>query len=326
VRFNPKGEDDVRPSIDDYPHEDLRKSYTISRNDWDPKKHHDERLRVSKSSLGTFNWCPKQYWFVYFEKIEGETVYYHTRGLNVHDAMEYFWENVGEVRDDIFKLMYEGHRERARAMMHDVIPVPPEPYAYGEEEQIRQWVDWQFSRFEHTNGVNWEPAKCEAEIHAYRMVEIDGDPIPIHMKGFIDSIFANDDGTFALMELKTGKWKNAGKRKRTQMRKEMQFYRMMIENSPHYEYLPITHWGWEFPGGGIEGGDGAHIYFEPVKDARYTPKSVEKSLEKLVQAHLDGLFPASASDIQCGFCDFMEICPKFTGEDLDRRLGLNEDE
>lgn len=330
MRFNPKGEDDVRSSIDDYPHEDLRKSYIKSRNDWDPQKHDDEILRVSKSSLGTFGWCPKQYWFTYFEKIEGETVYYHTRGLNVHDAMEYFWENVGEVRDEIFKLLDEGHRESARKMMHDVIPAPPEPYAYGEEEQIRQWVDWQFSRFEHTNGADWEPVGCEAEIHASRIVEVDGEPIPIHIKGYIDSIFSNGDadGTFALMELKTGKWKNAGGRKKTSMRKEMQFYKMMLENSPHHEYLPITHWGWEFPGGGIEGGDGPHIYFEPVKDAaRFTPKSVEKSLINLVQAHVDGDFPMTGAEewwnakegrmqSKCEWCDYMEICPTFTGEEL----------
>jgi len=324
MRYNPKGDDGVRPDIEDYPHERMRQSYNISRYDWDPTKHHSEILRVSKSSLGSFNWCPKQYWFSYFEGLRGETVYYHTRGLNVHDAVEYFWENIDQVYQDILLLMKEGKRESARAMLHDIVPVPPEPYAYGEEEQIRQWVDWQFNRLEHTKGVNWKPVQCEANVHAHRYVEVEGEGIPIHMRGFIDTIFANDDGTFALMELKTGKWKNAGKRKRTQMRKEMQFYKMMVEHSPHHEYLPITHWGWEFPGGDIEGGDGVHIYFEPTKDANYTPKSVEKSLARLVEAHLVQEFPATASDFQCAFCDFMDICPKFTGEDLDKKLELKE--
>ena len=316
MRFNPKGEDDTRPSIEEYQYEDLRKSYNNSRYDWNPLKHPNEILRVSKSSLGTFNWCPKQYWFQYFAGLKGETVYYHTRGLNVHDAIEYFWGHIDEHLEPINMLMGKGYEEQARAMMHDVIPLPPEGYAYGEEAQIRQWVDWQFERYKHTDTIGWKPVGVEANIHVTRMVEIDNTPIPIHMRGYIDTIFENDDGDgFALMELKTGKWKNPRGRKRTQMRKEMQFYRMMLEYSPHHEFLPITHWGWEFPGGDIEGGDGTHIYYEPVKDARFTPKSVEKSIVKLMQAHIDDNFPADASDIQCGFCDFFDVCPKWTKEE-----------
>ena len=145
------------------------------------------------------------------------------------------------------------------------------------------------------------------------------------MSGFIDTIFADGNG-FALIELKTGKWKDGSGRKRTAMRKEMQFYKMMLENSPHDELLPITHWGWEFPGGGIEGGEGAHIYYEPTKDARFTPKSVEKSIVKLVTAHIKQEFPASASDIQCGYCDYFEYCPKWTGEDLEKKLEAKKNE
>tara|TARA_R110002110_G_scaffold143199_2_gene331969 strand:- start:790 stop:1539 length:750 start_codon:yes stop_codon:yes gene_type:complete len=241
--------------------------------------------------------------------------------------MEYFWQHINEHLEAINLLMGKGYEEQARAMMHDVIPQPPEAYAYGEEAQIRQWVDWQFERFKHTDTIGWKPVGLEANINATRMVEIDNTPIPIHMRGYIDTIFENDDGDgFALMELKTGKWKEARGKKRRDMRKEMQFYRMMLEYSPHHEFLPITHWGWEFPGGDIEGGEGTHIYYEPVKDAKSTPNSVEKSLIELVQAHIDEDFPMTGAkgwwnaklgrmQSKCEWCDFFDVCPAWTLEE-----------
>jgi 8-oxo-dGTP pyrophosphatase MutT (NUDIX family) len=319
MRFNPKG-DDTRPTIEDYPYTELHDSYRRSRYDWNPNDHDDSILRITKSSLGTFNWCKMQYWLQYFAGLRGETVYYHTRGLNVHDAVEYFWDNIVPQEVDIRKALDSGNREQARAIMHDIIPHPPEPYEYGEEEQIRQWVDWQFERFEYTDGYDWIPVDVEANIHATRIVEVDDTPIPVHLRGYIDTIFLNDTGDgYALMELKTGKWKSRSKT--TAMRKEMQFYRMMLEHSPHHEYLPITHWGWEFPGGNIEGGEGTHIFYEPVKKARLIPSSVEKSIERLVRAHVENDFPTPTakevrlgySGSKCDYCAFVEQCPRFTG-------------
>ena len=68
----------------------------------------------------------------------------------------------------------------------------------------------------------WRPAGVEANVHATRFVEVDGEAIPIHINGFIDTLFADDDG-FALMELKTGKYK--ARSKVPSMRKEMAFYK-----------------------------------------------------------------------------------------------------
>ena len=249
--------------------------------------------------------------------------------MNVHDAVEYFWANVEPQLKAIDMALASNSTEQARALMHDVIPLPPQPFEFGEEEQIRQWVDWQFNRYTYTKGKGWIPTSVEANIHARMTIDIDGLGVPIHVRGFIDTIFANDDGDgYALMELKTGKYK--GKSKRTSMRKEMQFYRMMLENSAHYEYLPITHWGWEFPGGGMKDGDGPTIYYEPVKSATQTPSSVMKSVQRLVQAHVDNDFPTPSDKevilwgtqhgpeglkSKCDWCSYTEICPRFTGEE-----------
>ena len=309
MRFNPNG-DDSRPRIDDYlkatGNTTEADSYKSSTYAWNPNEDETKILRVTKSSYGTFGWCPQQYYLEKFKGLRGETVDHHIRGLNVHDMMEWFWDNFTG-KEEALALIASGDIDAAKAVFHDAIPQPPEPYEFGEDEQIHQWVEWQFHRLLFTNGIQWEPVAIEANIQATRFVEVNGEHIPIHMNGFIDGLFADEDG-FALMELKTGKY---NKHKPTAMRKEMQFYKMMLEHSPHYEYLPITHWGWEFPGGGINGGDGPTVFYEETKKGgRYAATSVEKGLVRLLEAHMNMEFPPDPGfdDFKCGWCSFQEHC------------------
>ena len=314
MRWNPNG-DDKLAKADDYPFEDMKESYVKSTYSWSPDME-DEILRVTKSSVGTFDWCPKQYFFQNIMKLQQEEKDHHIRGNNVHDMTEYFWKEAVNYIDDILEQIESGNMNMARQMLHDIIPKPPSPYLYGEDEQIQTWVDWQFDRLVATKGIDWFPVGNEAEVHATRIVEVDGTPVPIHMRGFIDRIFEDDKG-YILMELKTGKWKKG--KTATKLRAEMQFYKMMLECSQHGEYLPITHWGWEFPGGNINNGDAAAWEFEPTSDrkAKYAERTVEKRLKKLVKAHLDMDFPAERNDFKCAWCDFMHICPAWTQQELE---------
>jgi len=321
MRWNPNspdGGEGTRPTIDDYPHEEMKELYRKSTYAWNPQEHNGDILRISKSTLGTFNWCPQQFYLEKFEGLRGEDEPHHIRGKNVHDVMEYFWDNVDEYIPDILSLCDEGLIERARTMMHDVVPLPPTPYMFGEEEQNRQWLDWQFERFMVTRGKGWKPVSCEAQVYGHRVMEVDGEPIPFLMSGFIDSIFADDDG-YALMELKTGKWKST---KKPDMRKEMQFYKMLLEHSLHDEFLPITHWGWEFPGGNINDGIGVHIYYESTKDAKFTPKSLDKSIVRLIQAYIKHEFPPDPGykRFKCDWCSFQDVCPAWTEDYIDEEI------
>lgn len=318
MRFNPNNED--RMERDDYPFEDLLESYAKSTYAW-TSADEDKILRITKSSLGTFNWCPKQYFFQNILKLKTEEKDHHVRGKNVHDVTQFFFNEIFESIDDILEKIEEGNTDAARDKTHQVISRPPEPYVFGEPEQIQRWVDWQFDRLVLTKGEGWHPVGNESEIHGTRVVEVETDDgetvsVPIHMKGFIDRIFEDGNGGFALMELKTGKWK---KRKNSDMRAEMQFYKQMLEHSPHEEFLPITHWGWEFPGGDINEGDGPHWDYESVTANRWTkntPTVVERRLKKLVKAHLDEDFPAERTDWKCPWCDFIDICPAWTLQEL----------
>ena len=335
MRWNPNG-DDSRPTIDDYlaetGHEEEAESYRMSTYAWSPTLTPDKKLRVTKSSLGTLGWCRQQYYLEKFKGLRGEQVDHHIRGLNVHDMMEWFWANF-TTEQEVEVLALADDVPKARQLFYSVFPTPPEPYIYGEDEQIAQWAEWQFQRLLHTGGKQWRPVGVEANVHATRYVEVDGEAIPIHINGFIDTLFADDDG-FALMELKTGKYK--ARSKVPSMRKEMAFYKMMLEHSKHTEFLPITHWGWEFPGGGINGGEGPTIYYEPTEKKWAAMKSVEKALQRLVKAHIDMEFPPDPwmgkkrddetledllerNGMKCSWCDFREHCSfwSLTDEFLD---------
>ena len=55
---NPEGGNNER---DNYAHEDMLQSYNKSTYAWQPDME-DKILRITKSSLGTFDWCPQQYY------------------------------------------------------------------------------------------------------------------------------------------------------------------------------------------------------------------------------------------------------------------------
>jgi len=319
MRFNPKGDDDSRPTIEDYlaetGHQEEYDSYNESTYAWNPNDHDGTKLRVTKSSIGTFLWCPQQYYLQNIKRIPSETRDYHVRGLNVHDAVEYFWQHSSEAMQEALEMIVLGREQQARFALHNVMRFPEEGFEYGEKQQIRQWVDWQLARLIATNGKHWEPAAVEANIHSMRTVEVDDTPIPIHMRGYIDTIFETGEGGFALIELKTGKW---NKSKDTNMRKEMAFYQMMLNYSNHHEFLPITHWGWEFPGGGINGGEGPRVVYEKTRATAL--KSVENNLKKLVKAHINWEFPPDSflgrNPVgKCDYCDYKEHCVKWTVTD-----------
>ena len=98
---NPEGGNNER---DTYEHEDLLKSYEKSTYAWDPDMK-DKILRITKSSVGTFDWCPQQYYFQQILGLRGEEQDYHIRGSNVHDAVEYWWKAMEDVVEDVYDLI-----------------------------------------------------------------------------------------------------------------------------------------------------------------------------------------------------------------------------
>ena len=73
-----------------------------------------------------------------------------------------------------------------------------------------------------------------------------------------------------------------------------------------------------FPGGGINNGDSPLGLIDERQEAKYATNTVEKRLKRLVKAHLDKNFPAERNDFKCVWCDFMEHCPAWTQEELEK--------
>ena len=70
---------------------------------WQPEYYGDEEypiLKISKSSLGSFQWCPKRYEFQYKERMPIETTEVMIKGSIIHNAREAFFNTF-----DILKLV-----------------------------------------------------------------------------------------------------------------------------------------------------------------------------------------------------------------------------
>ena len=108
-----------------------------------------------------------------------------------------------------------------------------------------------------------------------------------------------------LYELKTGKWKDA---KTTEMRKEMAFYKYLIEQCD-MEYRaelgldrPITHWGWRYS---------SADYWHTEACKKVSERAMMKRVKSLVKMYLDNHFPPTKDDFKCSYCSIIELCPKY---------------
>ena len=187
---------------------------------------HDKYLRVTKSSLTSdFTFCQKQYEYKRIEGRKSPETDDMLRGTNVHDAIEEFYVLARPVYRKAYEALKKGHREEALQMLLDCVPRSDEPYTLGEEPIIRQRIEWDLIRLEQ-DPDRFLPVINELEGHAFEEIdfEFDGEvvTIPIHFAGSIDRGYENEDGTYTLMELKTGKWVGTDYKVRS-MRTEMAF-------------------------------------------------------------------------------------------------------
>ena len=309
MKFNPNAVSLIERGVEARTDE-LRKSYEESAYNWQPGQ--GGTLRISKSSLGSHGFCPLKYKFSYIYRLPSEESEAMTRGTNVHSIVEYFWHHVDDVLDEVLTLIEEDKKLLAKDKLRSVIPTPPTPYEFGEQVVIDKWLDWQWDRLLITNGDNWKPTGNEVSAHARMEIEVDGEKIPVHLRGFIDTIFSDGEGGSILMELKTGKW---NLKKAKYMREEMQFYRLMLEEGGYANYLPVTHWAWEFPNGTANGGIKAEWEIEELgtRKTSYAPRTVMNNLVKLIRSHLKDEFEPKPFALKCEWCDFMELCPAWGG-------------
>ena len=270
---------------------------------WNPEWEDDPsmpQLKISKSSLNTFEFCRKQYEFSYIEGRKSEPNAAMARGSAVHNSYEVFYNNFElkkaedldsnnlydycmglfpiDEHNEIYQTMAAFETERFNSAkisksLDDYLPV-------GNEVMCNAKLE--IKKGQHRLG--------RQEFTLQR-------DYTVHLQGIIDRVFREGDG-FIPVELKTGAWKNPAQ-KRTSMRKEMAFYKVLMDADPDCNMDPVTHWAWYYP-------DSNYFEVEPVKSRHVN--DVPKRIAKLIHAYEQEIFPAEYFYKKCQYCAFTGIC------------------
>jgi len=259
-------------------------------------------LKITKSSLGSFQFCPINYKYGYLDDIKQKTSPAMIKGTIIHNAEEDFWKMV-----DVEKaLEFKDEPMKLQKHFRNIYPEAPED---DYEDIYRAMTAYNTERFleciEEETLDNFIPVGNEVKVNASYTTE---DGVTVHLQGIIDRIFY-EDGGYIPMELKTGAWKDT---KKTNMRKEMAFYKLLFENADPDSIreagldpdIPITHWGWYFPASN-------YIYAEEVQKRSTT--AVIRSMDKLINAYLEDEFPAAYYYKKCVHCGHYDHCEAASG-------------
>jgi len=273
---------------------------------WNPDFYDDDSdypiLKISKSSLGSFQWCPKRYEFQYKEKMPIETTEVMVKGSIIHNAREDFFNEF-----DVKKAENLSHHELVNYCM-SLHPIDEYSEMY---EAMSIFEANRFMEAKEENGLdNFLPVINEIMLDARIVISKDQNkkfPLKrdytVHLQGIIDRMFREGD-VYIPMELKTGGWKDW---KTTMMRKEMAFYKILFENTPDEKLrewgldpeIPISHWGWYYPAAN-------YVHVEEVKTGSIT--AVKKGIAEMIHAYETSIFPAKYFAKTCSSCSFFGIC------------------
>lgn len=281
--------------------------------DFKPENYEDETkpiLKISKSSLGSFDWCARKYKFNYIERLPQDTSEAMLKGTILHNHREDFFNefdvkkaltlNEDEVLDYCTSLMpiddyYDLSLTVAAFEAQRFIDAKKENKAHEYLPAINEEV------FDAEIIVRRGPYKGGAWNDKQDFF-LERDYV-VHIQGIIDRIFV-EDGKIILFEYKTGGWKDY---KATSMRKEMAFYQLLLESAPDEVLLkygldpdmPITHWGWYFPAAN-------HVQVEPVKPRSLV--SVKNSIARLLLSYEQEKFDTKWFYKTCAHCSYFGIC------------------
>ena len=267
-------------------------------------------LKISKSSLGSFNWCPTKYTFSYIQRLPQDQTEAMLKGTILHNSREDFFNE--------FDLKKAEGMNNSEVLEYCTSLMPVDDYFD---------ISLTVASFEAQRYIE---ARAEGKIEEYLPIVNEGifdseivipvgpykggawnnyeeftlnRPYTVRLQGIIDRIFIEGDNLIPF-EYKTGGWKDY---KTTMMRKEMAFYTLLFDNCPNEileehgvdPNIPITHWGWYYPASN-------YVTVETVKPRSET--SVIKGIEKLIEAYEEGIFPTKFFHKTCSYCSFYGIC------------------
>ncbi len=276
--------------------------YTYQWNADDYENEDEPILKITKSSMMSHLWCPKKYEFGYIQRLPQDQSEAMRKGTVMHNAREDFFNDFSIAK--------------AEALSHDELVdyctslFPVDEY-FDEYVSIASFEANRFSEAKTEDKLEeFLPACNEGKFDCEIVISAETDPkyllrrdYKVHLQGIIDRVFQEGNG-YIPMEFKTGKWTDG---KVSSMRKEMAFYKLMIDNASEEvlkqagleSNVPVTHWSWYYP-------ISNYIYVEEVK--KTSMNAMMKSIARLIYAYERKNFPAKFFYKTCAHCSYFGIC------------------
>ena len=269
---------------------------------WNPEWEEDPampQLKVTKSSLNTFEFCRKQYEFSYIERRKTEPNMAMIKGTIVHNSYEDFYNqfDIKKAEDLDENSVYD--------YCMGLFPIDD----YGDLYQtISAFETERFVQSRKDDILDTflpvgNEIQCNAKLTIPRDVGMSGRgtkfmlqrDYTVHLQGIIDRVF-QEGNSIIPVELKTGAWKD---RKQAHMRNEMAFYKVLMEADPDCDLGEVTHWAWYYP-------DSNYFQLEEVKNRNVN--NIIRRIAKLIHAYEQGIFPTSYYPNKCQYCAYVGIC------------------
>ena len=164
-------------------------------------------LRISKSSFGTYDKCPRLYYWNYIQRLQPPPNDAMVRGTLIHNVLEVALTEETPI-PQVVKTM----------------DIEPDLGIVAMDEIMRaiekQFPDWELVEAEVKHAIPYTVDFTDDELvwHNYEVMLV----------GKIDGVFRDKDGKLIIVELKTGE---LGSSKVSRTRKELNFYKFMLEEA-----------------------------------------------------------------------------------------------
>jgi len=251
-------------------------------------------LKITKSSLGSFKWCKKQYEYSYLDRRPQDQTEAMYKGTVLHNSYEDFYNNVDIKKAEDMSFFEVKDYFQSLFPIDDYMDLSDTIATF----EAQRFIDAKDAgTLEH-----FTPAGNELLLDAHILIPRNAHPkyplnrdYIVHLQGIIDRIYT-EEGKCIPFEFKTGVWKDT---KKTMMRREMSFYKMLMDASEDWD-TEVTHWGWYYPASN-------YVCVEEVN--KRSESTMKKALAEIIYAYEQDEFTPSYFHKKCVWCSFAGICP-----------------
>ncbi len=176
-------------------------------------------IRMSKSTLGSVDWCAQQMWLDHnYPKPQG-LVKHLVVGDDVHNGLDLFYQKIEKQNRIMTISQLKNNGAEMTEYLKKLIPSEKEvmenrraenkdfPFYSDDYYRNMNWlIEFENARIKMASEV-WMPLANEVRLEVKLDMDIEGyGTIPVQFVGIIDRVFEAPDGGLMLYELKTGKW------------------------------------------------------------------------------------------------------------------------